>query len=68
MDLNKYVTHIVISVLCLMFFWFIGYQTGERVTENRFEKMAKDTKYIFIKEQPYKVWPVKEIPIEIERR
>jgi hypothetical protein len=45
---------IIIIIYCL-YFMFVGFYLGGRVTENRQLKMAQSIGIVFIKEQPYKV-------------
>lgn len=44
----------------------VAFYLGGHMTESRQEKMAKETGTIFIKSQPYKISPIKEIVIEMK--
>ena len=55
--------HIVVCVILFL----IGAYCGGVDSEMRLERMAKETGIVFIKDQPYKVTPVKETLIEIKK-
>ena len=56
----------IIIVLIVLVSFFMGVTLGIYNTETRQEKMAKETGTIFIKSQPYKISPIKEIVIEMK--
>ena len=56
----------VFIVIIVLMSFFLGMTVGINNTEFRLKEMAKKTGIIFLKNDPYKISPIKEIPIEIK--
>lgn len=57
---------IIKLIIIISAVFFLGINIGIYNTETRQEEMAKKTGTIFIKNQPYKISPIKEIVIEMK--